>query len=635
MKKTLLQIVLFIQVVLLAGSLSAQKKTLLTKDTIKDDHIVYPIDMEMNYDELLSDWKNNMLIPADCSLLDSPAITFDDSVYIRRLYSLPTKMELVFNPVVKQYIEMYSGRRRQQVSYMLGQSAYYFPMFENALDREELPLELKYLPVIESALNPIAHSRAGASGLWQFMASTGKLYNLEINSLVDERRDPLKSTNAAVKYLKDLYNIYGDWNLVIAAYNCGPGNVNKAIRRSGGQTDYWAIYPYLPRETRGYVPAFIAATYIMNYYNEHNICPAECKFPPAMDTLVVNKYLHLQQVSDLLNVPIDDVRAYNPQFKSDIVPGEYKPYALSLPIDKITSFIDNSDTIYAHRASELLTHRKIAGLDVVGGSAGAGGRVHRIKKGETLGSIASHYGVTIAQLQRWNGLKSSSLLSIGKRLIVSPATPAAPKKVIAQNKVEIEEQIISTPDANDDGRTLTKVIKVSKPQTTTTYYTIKRGDNLTDIADKNKVNVADLRAWNNLKGDNIFAGEKLKIIKTQMVEIEEKIEYPEPILSSISVDEFQLKALVEEYIDHLDKERSNSLLKITSENNRPDHSEMNDTQIIYHKVRIGETIPQIAKRYNVSKKDIITWNKLSSGIAKVGQRLLIYLPQKYNDGSAA
>ena len=230
-------------------------KGMLTQNTMTDKSIVYPIDMEHNYDELLSKWSKNVKFADNCRSNDDGAVTFQDDVYIQRLYSLPTQMELVFNPVVRDYIEMYAGRRRNQVSYMLGQGKYYFPLFEEALDKEGVPLELKYLPVIESALNPIARSRAGATGLWQFMAGTGKMYDLEINSLVDERRDPLKSTSAAAKYLKDLYNIYGDWNLVIAAYNCGPGNVNKAIRRSGGQTDYWAIYPYLPRETRGYVPA--------------------------------------------------------------------------------------------------------------------------------------------------------------------------------------------------------------------------------------------------------------------------------------------------------------------------------------------------------------------------------------------
>lgn len=609
-------------------------RQLLPKDTITDSNIVYPVEMEANYDQLLANWKKDMRYTQDCTSLSDGAITYPDSVYINRLYSLPTQMELVFNPVVKQYIEMYAGRRRKLVSYMLGQGQYYFPMFENALDKEGVPLELKYLPVIESALNPIARSRVGATGLWQFMASTGKLYNLEVNSLVDERRDPVKSTRAAAKYLKDLYNIYGDWNLVIAAYNCGPGNVNKAIRRSGGQTDYWAIYPFLPRETRGYVPAFIAATYIMSYYNEHNICPAVCDFPPSLDTIVIHKNLHLQQVAEKLDIPIDQVRNYNPQFKGDIVPGQYKGYALNLPIKKITSFIDNSDAIYAHRAQELLTHRKVAGLDVVSSSRASGGRVHRVKKGETLGGIASKYGVSVSQIKQWNGLRSNAI-NIGKRLIVAPAsvavstsTSAASRQKEVQQPVA-EQQTITVSGSDENG--LTKVVKVTKPKTVTSYHKIKSGENLNSIANKHGVSVSNLKAWNGLKNNNLIAGKTLKIQKTQMIEVEEVVKYPEPQMPVITVNPAYVSSMMDEYVNSIERdEESMPRVRIASANER---SQANETQIIYHKVKIGETIPQIAKRYNVSRKDIMKWNKLSTGIAKVGQRLLIYLPQKDQESS--
>lgn len=631
MKKKIILIQIFLYTAFISY-VAAQDVPLSPKDTITDNHIVYPVDMEQNYDQLLSQWGKDMRYSSACTVKDDNIVTFQDTSYINRLYALPTRMELVFNPVVKQYIEMYAGRRRQLVSFMLGQGAYYFPLFENALDREGLPLELKYLPVIESALNPIARSRAGATGLWQFMVGTGKLYNLEINSLVDDRRDPLKSTNAAVKYLKDLYNIYGNWSLVIAAYNCGPGNVNKAIRRSGGQTDYWAIYPYLPRETRGYVPAFIAATYIMNYYKDHNICPAVCQIPPAMDSIVINKNLHLQQVSDILDIPIADIRAYNPQYKNDIVPGAYKAYVLNLPIDKITSFIDNNDTIYTHRVAELLSHRKVAGLDVIGIGPETGARMHRVKRGESLGSIASKYGVTVAQLQRWNGLGKKSVLSIGKRIIVSTAPRVKQKEqALAHAKItKVEESVVTVADARSKTGKMTKVITVSKPQTITTYYTIKRGDKLATIAAQNNVQVSQLKTWNNLEGDNIVAGKKLKILKTKLVEVKEEIEYPQPLVTTITINEADFKSLWEEYMLGVNKEYVAPLSKLISENisTNTEHNEINDTQIIYHKVRIGETIPQIAKHYNVSKKDIMTWNKLSTGIAKVGQRLLIYLPQK-------
>ena len=252
---------------------------------------------------------------------------------------------------------MYSVRRREQVAYMLTLGDYYFPLFEEMLDRHGLPLELKYLPVIESALNPVAVSRMGATGLWQFMLKTGQGYGLEVNSLVDERRDPYKSTEAAVRYLKDLYSIYGDWNLVIAAYNCGPGNVNKAIARSGGKQDYWEIYYRLPRETRGYVPAFIAANYIMNYYAEHNICPMKPNDFQALDTVHVNQEIHFGQIAEILDIPVNELQRLNPQFKRDIVPGNYKPYALVLPTKKMIAFIDKKDEILNCRRSAYFAHR--------------------------------------------------------------------------------------------------------------------------------------------------------------------------------------------------------------------------------------------------------------------------------------
>lgn len=288
---------------------------------ISDSSIVYPESMTENIGTLLHEWQLD-LSKSDLDCTRGANITYHDSVYAKRLYDLPTVMELSYNQVVKNHIEMYAGRRRDQVSYMLALGEYYFPMFEEALDREGMPLELKYLPVIESALNPTAVSRVGATGLWQFMLKTGKGYGLEVNSLVDERRDPYKSTQAAVKYLKDLYTIYGDWNLVIAAYNCGPGNVNKAIARSGGKRDYWEIYNRLPRETRGYVPAFIAANYIMNHYADHNICPAGAYGSElALDTVHVNEEMHFEQIAGVLNMPVSEIKRLNPQYKKDIIPG--------------------------------------------------------------------------------------------------------------------------------------------------------------------------------------------------------------------------------------------------------------------------------------------------------------------------
>ena len=336
---------------------------------------------------------------------------------------MPTVMEMPYNEIVRKFIDMYTGRLRNQVAFMLSACNFYMPIFEEALDAYGLPLELKYLPIIESALNPSAVSRAGACGLWQFMLATGKIYGLESNSLVDERRDPIKATWAAARYLKDMYDIYKDWNLVIAAYNCGPGTINKAIRRSGGKTDYWEIYNYLPKETRGYVPAFIAANYVMTYYCKHNICPMETDIPEATDTVQVSRNLHFEQISDLCGISLDQIKSLNPQFKKSIIPGESKPQTLRLPINYISAFIDKQDTIYAHRSNELFKNRRVVAVSNTRPTARSSksstttGNVtyYKIRKGDNLGSIARKYGVTVNQLKSWNGLRSTRI-SAGKRL---------------------------------------------------------------------------------------------------------------------------------------------------------------------------------------------------------------------------
>lgn len=401
-------------------------------DTIRDNAIVYPESMTEKLSDLLHNWQLD-LSNAEIDCKGGLNVVFPDSVYIEKLHNLPAEMELSFNSVVKDYIEMYAVRRREQISYMLALGNYYFPMFEQALDRHGLPLELKYLPVIESALNPVAVSRAGATGLWQFMLRTGKGYGLEVNSLVDERRDPYKSTEAAVRYLKDLYAIYGDWNLVIAAYNCGPGNVNKAIARSGGKRDYWEIYYRLPKETRGYVPAFIAANYIMNYYTDHNICPANSStLTVALDTVQVNERIHLAQIAGVLGEPLAELQRLNPQYKKSVIPGDFKTHVLVLPTDKIVAFIHKNDTIMNYDKSRYFTHRANTDdfLDGTGAGTTSGNTTnvyYRVKKGDTLGAIARRNGIRLAQLKSWNGLRSSRI-GIGDRLIVGKkAEPAAPK----------------------------------------------------------------------------------------------------------------------------------------------------------------------------------------------------------------
>lgn len=396
--------------------------TIRENGTAHEEFIDLPTSMTYPLDSLLVDWKakNYIDLGKECSTSpDNPV--FSDSVYIDRLQRMPTVMEMPYNEVVRKFIDLYTGRLRNQVAFMLSACNFYMPIFEEALDAYNLPLELKYLPIIESALNPSAVSRAGAVGLWQFMLKTGKLYGLESNSLVDERRDPIKATWAAARYLKEMYAIYQDWNLVIAAYNCGPGNINKAIRRAGGKTDYWAIYNYLPRETRGYVPAFIAANYVMTYYCKHNICPMETNIPLATDTVLVNRNLHFQQIADLCNLPVEEIKSLNPQYKRQVIPGESGLQTLRLPVTTISTFIDRQDTIYNHRSAELFKNRRTvaAGGSSSRSNAGVAGSgeltYHKIRSGENLGSIARKYGVSVANLRKWNGIKGNNITA-GKRL---------------------------------------------------------------------------------------------------------------------------------------------------------------------------------------------------------------------------
>ena len=336
-----------------------------------EEVIEFPEAMTYDLDSLLNVYMaKTYLDEQDCNMKDiNPEYSKED--YVDRLYRMPCVMEMAYNDVVQKFIDRYSGRLRRSISYMLGASNFYIPIFEEALEMYQLPLELKYLPIIESALNPKAVSRVGAAGLWQFMPATGKQYGLKLNSLVDERRDPVLSSQAAARYLRDLYKIFGDWNLVIAAYNCGPENINKAIRRANNVTslkgengeplpvvkDYWHIYPYLPRETRGYVPAFIAANYIMTYYSLHNICPMTTRLPAKSDTVMVSRNVHLEQVAEVVGLNIDLLRSLNPMYRRDIVPGATEPSPLRLPLADVGRFLDLEDSIYNYRANELLTHR--------------------------------------------------------------------------------------------------------------------------------------------------------------------------------------------------------------------------------------------------------------------------------------
>lgn len=396
-------------ILLLTGILIPATRANDSTNLLMTDTVESPI----FFDEALA-W----LDTTEC-LSDTIIVELPDSIYKQRLQALPFVIEVPYNEVVRRYILRYVKHSPRQLAALQRKAEYYFPIFENILAKHDLPYELCYMPVIESALNPQARSHMGATGLWQFMPATGKKYGLEINSLVDERMDPIRSTEAACLFLKNLYGIFQDWNLVIAAYNCGPGNVNKAIHRAGGKRDFWSIYPFLPRETRGYLPIFIAASYAMNYAQEHGICPADPLPTMAADTIITTHRQHLKQIADNMDIPLAELRRLNPQYPRDIIPGG-KSYAICLPIEKAGMYIDLQDTILAYRAEELIHNRRdeielLHRTSVNGGYSINGVTYYKIKEGDTLGGIAKKFRVSVKQLKAWNGLKSD-MIRAGKTL---------------------------------------------------------------------------------------------------------------------------------------------------------------------------------------------------------------------------
>ena len=381
-------------------------------DDIPQDAVDMPEGMLISDEQLMKDYTNAVNLTPGKG--EGRTLSYDDSLLVSRLSRIPTTIEMPLNIVTREFIGTYSNKMANAVAVMLGSSNFYTPIFEEALERYGLPLELKYLPVIESALRPAATSKAGAAGLWQFMITTGKRYGLEVNTLVDERRDPVKSSDAAARYLRDLYNMFGDWSLAIAAYNCGEGNIQKAILRSGEKepVDFWTVYEKLPRETRGYVPAFIAATYIMNYYCEHGIVPHEATLPESTDTVVVKKELSFSQIASVCNVTLDGLRAINPQYRRDIVPVNH---ALRLPTAAMEGFIQKEDSIYSSSSSEMLTSnvRRAVTKDVGTASASStsrsSARYVTVRSGDTLSAIAQRNGTTVAKIKKLNGLKRDSI----------------------------------------------------------------------------------------------------------------------------------------------------------------------------------------------------------------------------------
>ncbi|MBP3537412.1 MAG: transglycosylase SLT domain-containing protein [Muribaculaceae bacterium] len=559
---------------LLTAPVAIADSVLDISDSSRQPSLIMPQSFETDTHKMLEDWYLKNYTVLDYEADRDGGTPLNDEVILDRLSRMPTIIEMPLNTPVRNAINFYANRKKQLVENMLGLSLYYMPIFEEALERHGLPQELRYLPVIESALVPTAVSRAGAAGLWQFMSPTAKDLGLEVNSLVDQRRDPYLSSEAGARYLKQLFNTYGDWSLAIAAYNCGPGNVNKALRRAGdGKHDFWEIYPFLPAETRNYVPAFIAANYIMNYYKEHDISPALARKPLIVDTVHVSRRVHFEQISDVMGIPVAEIRALNPQFRADIIPGDIHPYSLVLPSLQVYAYVANEDSIVNHNAQKYARRGIVepATGRIVGGDANGEYYdeevilYHKVKKGETLSKIAKKYGVTVGSIRRLNKVGKS--VKAGKKLKIKTVQRRyrpAPKPQPAEQNNEVQtsgsttsnDSISPVPDktaANAD-TTLTResaapeapvtgkgTVKADssaeeqqhkasnvgekknnkkssqktetkkKQKEKTVTHKVRKGENLGKIARRYGVTVDALRKANKIKGDRIDIGQILTI----------------------------------------------------------------------------------------------------------------------------
>ena len=706
-------------ILILAGSAVsavAAPTVLSIKESITDDAIVYPYSFETDTEALRNNWylKNFAVLDTDVQLKNDVPTSKED--YIERLQALPTIIEMPYNDVVRSYINMYTGKRRGLVEQMLGLSIYYMPFFEQALEKEGMPLELKYLPVIESALNPDAVSPAGAAGLWQFMIGTAKDMGLTVNSLVDERRDPIRSSEAAARYLKQLYKAYGDWSLAIASYNCGPGSVNRALRRAGGgKKDFWDIYYYLPSETRGYVPAFIAANYVMNYYEDHNIGKALSKRPVVTDTVMVKQDIYFEQISEVLGIPIEELKILNPQYRKNIIPGNTRPYALTLPSKQCYAYISSEDSIKNHKA-DVYRHRSEVNIsDASDGYTTVEKRVtksHRVRSRETISQVARKYGVTTSQIKKWNGLRSNKLkknqvlkIYVTQRVKVpvedndrnkptTPTTPTTPEPDTAtataqpdNSSTEVDESTTDETEVVEPkpektvavkyhkvrrGETLGSIarrygisisqlkrwnglrsntakvgttLKVSNPakqskSTTTTttttsnekqkYYTVKRGDSLSSIAERFGVTVAQLREWNGIEADDINAGVRIAVDASAS----RRVSKPEVKTSTYTVKKGDgLGAIAERHgmtlqeIRELNGLKDNNIqagqkLKVTGKASE-ERSEKPEAKSSTYTVKKGDSLGAIAERFGVTVDQLRDWNGIKGNNIQAGQKLTI------------
>lgn len=451
-------------------------------------------------DSLLNIWYAHTMAADDPGFdMDSVKFTSNvpDSVYVERITRMNSFITIPYNDIVRNYIIRYSEKMPSGMSHILGLCNYYMPIFEEIFDKYEMPLELKAMAIIESALKPTAVSRVGAKGMWQFMYNTAKHYGLHVDSFVDERYDPVKSADAAARYLMDSYEIFGDWNLAIASYNCGIGNVNKAIRRAGGSRAFWDIWPYLPRETRGYVPAFVGALYTLSYYKEHGLKPEAVGMPIAVDTLHISRQLHLKQISELTGAPLDELKNLNPQYKHEIIPGHEREYILRLPYTYTNSFIELQDTICRHKAEEFFNPVTIKKIK----DGGDGERiVYKVKSGDVLGKIASRYRVTVAQIKKWNNLKSTNI-RIGQTLIIYRGGGSSSSSSSSASSSSSSSTSAAKPAGNS-----------AAAATGHTTYTVQSGDSFYSIA-KNYpgVSAQNIMDYNGVSSSSLKPGMVLKI----------------------------------------------------------------------------------------------------------------------------
>ncbi len=572
-----------------------------TFDFIKDDFIAASLDSlaALRYFE-------GFECPTDETLRDVFGFTpgfvpvYADSVYYSRLKKLDaaTPINLTYNQYVRDYIELYATKKRVLMQRVMGLAQIYFPMFEEQLDRHNMPLELKYLAIVESALNPVARSRVGATGLWQFMYGTGKMYNLNVTSLVDDRRDPLKATIAACEHMNDLYKMYGDWLLVLAAYNSGAGNVNKAIRRSGGKMDFWQIRPFLPMETRGYVPAFIAVNYVMSYAAEHNLRPVQPLFHHfEIDTVVVKDVLSFKQISTSLNIPEDEIAFLNPAYKSGVIPAtKDNTYILRLQKKYIGDFVNNEARLYAINAQARNEKEEILSMMKTVTQA----EYHKVKKGESLGVIARKYHCSVEDLKRWNKLRSTNL-QIGQRLIVRPEVSVPANYALSGPKTSsnAQTQAAAANSAAHQNGQLARSENV--------YHKVKAGETLGKIASSYNTTVANIQSLNNLSSTNIKIGENLIVARKQVEESSDNQ------LAEVSADKegTENADTVAEYTASEQNKDSASVKVITKTSNK------------YHQVKSGETLGGIAERYKTSVSSIRSWNNIQGNIIRTGQKLVV------------